>query len=495
MALQKRLKKQWEVKVKRFNALPSHEAVEIRNAFEIHDVDKSGELNSEEVVQCLKEFGLCGMNGEECRNIITICKDATLDEQRVAWADDSQEGLLVSVGLYDFALTVVPRVRRRLQELRSQTLLRQFRTFDVDQSGYISLEQCEQLSKELGVDSSIFKECLQSQDGGEDGDENQDSRSRKDVISFFSFQSALFKAQERENRNGRRKERQIQMGTQLDEKLFQEFRDDLQILHALFERFDVDQSGSLDLEEVEHLLKDFGLFPDDKKERADVMQIVHLCDEDGSGTFDFNEFLGLVRKIRAFALNSHEDLYLSIFERYDRGGRGALNVAELSALLCTLGLVPRTRREQEELAHLILLADEDGSGTLDFSEFSTLCQRIIERMKRLRYEEEISEALKLGFTHEETHELRWIFDRLDTSGNGLIDKSEARSGIQKTRIPVTHEAFDESFRVLDADRSGELDFIEFTHLMRMLRDRQGMFKTSEDDFSHETELRLYSSNS
>jgi Ca2+-binding EF-hand superfamily protein len=353
------------------------------------------------------------------------------------------------------------------------------------------LEQCSCLSKELGVDNRILKDCLAAQEDDND-DEEEGATKNRDLISFLSFESAVSAAQERQNREARHKERAIQNAADLDEDLFQEFRHDLLVLHALFQRFDVDQSGCLDYEEVEHLLKDFGLFPQDKRERAEAMRIVRSCDEDGSGTFDFCEFLGLVRKIRAFALQGHEDSYFCIFERYDRGGRGALNVAELSALLCTLGLVPRTRREQEELAHLILLADEDGSGTLDFGEFSTLCQRIIERMKRLRYEEEIDEALKLGFSHEETHELRWIFDRLDTSGNGLIDKSEAKAGIHMTKLPISREAFEESFRRLDTDRSGELDFMEFTHLMCMLRDREGMFKTAEDPFSYDDiETRRY----
>merc|ERR1719409_981530 len=92
---------------------------------------------------------------------------------------------------------------------------------------------------------------------------------------------------------------------------------------------------------------------------------------------------------------------LYTFERYDRDGSGELSIAELSGLLCTLGLVPHTRREQEELAHLIHVVDSDGSGLIDFGEFQVLCQRIKEKMNRLRYNQEIEETKKMGFSTSE----------------------------------------------------------------------------------------------
>merc|ERR1711988_872173 len=104
---------------------------------------------------------------------------------------------------------------------------------------------------------------------------------------------------------------------------------------------------------------------------------------------------------------------------------GELSIAELSGLLCALGLVPHTRREQEELAQLIHLVDSDGSGFIDFGEFQVLCQRIKENMSRLRYEHELSQVREKGFTDPEIHDIRFAFDRLDTDLSGCIDKSEA----------------------------------------------------------------------
>lgn len=259
------------------------------------------------------------------------------------------------------------------------------------------------------------------------------------------------------------------------EEVFQEFREDLLCLHELFLRFDYDRTGYLDVLEVTFMLKDFGLLPRMEKERNTVFSIMEACDENGNGEFDFGEFLGLVHQIREYAMGRCKDELLYTFERYDRDCSGELSIGELSGLLCGLGLVPHTRREQEELAQLIHLVDTDGSGLIDYKELQVLCQRIKENMIRLRYESEVVKARAMGFEDGEIHDLRFAFDRLDTSFNGRIDKNEAKVCVQMTKIPCTLEAFDESFKQLDLDRSGELEFLEFAELMRLLREREGLF--------------------
>lgn len=479
----RRKEKQLEMKQKRFNALPLKEQDHISDAFEKFDVDASGELDRDEVVQCLKEFGLSGMTGEETRAIIDICSDASSDvadyfSKLCRKSEDSKDQVVqvVSVELHDFALTVIPRVRRKLQEMRSQALLRHFRMFDCEQKGFISMDACMQLCKELGIETSIFDECFQAEENSDEEDEDHEVRPPPTTIYFEVFQSVVFAAREKATRENRQKERVIQQCCSLPEETFQEFREDLLVLYNLFQRFDGDESGCLDSAEVAFMLKDFGLLPTDEKERMMVFDIMDDCDKDGSGEFEFNEFLGLVHQIRDFAMERYEEELHCTFERYDRDKSGELSVAELSILLVTLSLVPRTRREQEGLAHLIHLVDVDGSGKIDFREFQVLCQRIKEHMCRLRYDQERAEAMAKGFSSQETHDLRCIFDRLDTSLNGSIDRQEAKAGVQLTRLPVTVDVFEEAFRVIDTDSSGDLSFVEFTELMRSLKDREGMFQ-------------------
>lgn len=482
-AIEKHLQKIKEAKLKRFNSLPQREREHISDAFEKFDLDESGELDKDEVVQCLKEFGLSGITSEETRAIIDICGDASVaDDQFPVYVSAHVEfpDQVVAVALVDFALTVIPRVRRKLQEMRSEALLRHFRMFDYDQKGYISIDSCHQISKELGVDVCIFDECFQAEeDSDEDGE--QDQIHGPTTISFETFQSVVFAAREKGTRDDRQRERQIQECYDLSEETFQEFREDLRVLQDLFERFDGDKSGCLDIMEVTFMLKDFGLLPQDPKERETVFQIMHECDHDGSGEFEFDEFLGLVHQIRDFAIGRNKDELLYFYERYDRDGSGQLNVAELSVLLTHLGLVPHTRREQEELAHLIHIVDNDGSGFIDFYEFQVLCQRISENMTRLRYESENDQAMELGFTTAEVHDLRFVYDRLDNDCNGRIDKNEAKVCVGLTKIPVNIEAFDESWSILDADHNGGLDWLEFANLMRLLKEREGLFQKEKEE--------------
>ena len=108
-----------------------------------------------------------------------------------------------------------------------------------------------------------------------------------------------------------------------------------------------------------------------------------------------------------------------------------------------------------------------------------MCQGIKEKMSRLRYEQEMEEARKMGFSTQEMHDLKYAFDRLDTSCNGSLCKMEAKHAVSLTKLPVSIEAFEECFRQLDSDRSGELEFLEFAELMRLLREREGIFQMED----------------
>lgn len=479
--IEKKLQKHKEQKKKRFEALPPKERKHIEEAFEKFDLDNSGELDKDEVVQCLKEFGLSGMTGEETRAIIEVCSDASQDDQNPLrmFTDDDQ---VVSVGLHDLALTVIPRVRNKLRQMRSHFLFRTFRMYDNDEKGTISMDDCHRLAEELGIDVSIFDECFQAEEEEEEGEEGEPGQEKvkKTTISFEQFQSVTFSAREKATREARQKERQIQVKCDLDEKLFQEFREDLTVLHDLFQRFDYSKNGSLDMLEVVFMIKDFGLLPKDAKERQYVLDTLETLDADGSGDFNFAEFLHVVHHIRNYSMSQVRDELQMMFEHYDRDYSGELSISELSVLLCTLGLVPHTRREQEELAVLIHLVDADGSGLIDFGEFQVLCQRIKENISRIRYESELEVVKDKGFDDEEIHDIRFAFDKLDTSLNGAIDKNEAKSAVGMTGIHVSIDLFEEAYKQLDVDHSGELNFVEFSELMRLLRDREGLFQKDEE---------------
>merc|ERR1719326_892786 len=288
------------------------------------------------------------MTSEETRAIIDICSDASVDDGPVQVWGPEEPDQVVAVEVADLALTVIPRVRRKLQEMRSQALLRHFQVYDYEQKGFISIETCHQLANELKIDTRIFDECFQAEEkSSDDEEEGKDQhRAPPTTIWFETFQSVVNGAREKATREDRQRERQIQTACALPEETFQEFREDLLVLHELFERFDSDGTETLDVMEVTFMLKDFGLLPDDQTERKNVFSILEQSDEDGSGEYEFHEFLGLVHQIRDYAMSRHKEELLAVFERYDRDGSGELSIAELSGLLMQIDLVPYTRREQ-----------------------------------------------------------------------------------------------------------------------------------------------------
>merc|ERR1712217_458636 len=104
----------------------------------------------------------------------------------------------------------------------------------------------------------------------------------------------------------------------------------------------------------------------------------------------------------------------------------------------------------------------------DFEEFQILAERIEERMRSMRYEQELEHALCLGFTEVQLTDVRYVFDALDTDGSGQLALNEVRAALAMLKKQVPHDACENAFRSLDVDDSGELDFTEFLDFMQIL---------------------------
>ena len=63
-----------------------------------------------------------------------------------------------------------------------------------------------------------------------------------------------------------------------------------QQLHAVFQAFDSDQSGHIDIDELEGAMKRLGM-PAMPREKLQAM--IHTVDTDGNGVIDFNEFVAI----------------------------------------------------------------------------------------------------------------------------------------------------------------------------------------------------------
>jgi len=192
--------------------------------------------------------------------------------------------------------------------------------------------------------------------------------------------------------------------------------------------------------------------------------------------YSFKEFLFLVSEIRQHRMSRIGDDQLITFAFYDKDHSGSLDIGEVSVILSDVGIAPRNRIEQEELGMMIHAADEDGSGTIDFDEFQHLCQRIDEKLKQMRYEEEVEEAMASGFSENDFRNFRWVYDTLDVDGNEQLSIQEVYKCLcLMSDKKISFDKFEDLFSQLDDDGSGELDFLEFISLMRMIREGEGLF--------------------
>eukprot|EP00435_Cladocopium_sp_Y103_P016417 s2720_g4.t1 len=114
--------------------------------------------------------------------------------------------------------------------------------------------------------------------------------------------------------------------------------------------------------------------------------------------------------------------------------------------------------------------DSNGSGTLSVEDLLLLVQRILERIGELNRAELLQKAEALGFSTKQAHDLWHTFEALDSSEDGLIDVAEVAEAVSLMKWQISAGKLHKHVTELDADGNGQLDFIEFLHLMRRMLD-------------------------
>eukprot|EP00427_Karlodinium_veneficum_P003675 CAMPEP_0169158116 /NCGR_PEP_ID=MMETSP1015-20121227/55004_1 /TAXON_ID=342587 /ORGANISM="Karlodinium micrum, Strain CCMP2283" /LENGTH=83 /DNA_ID=CAMNT_0009229213 /DNA_START=111 /DNA_END=358 /DNA_ORIENTATION=+ len=82
-------------------------------------------------------------------------------------------------------------------------------------------------------------------------------------------------------------------------------------------------------------------------------------------------------------------------------------MAEISSMLESLELTPKTREEQDTIKELFLELDRDGTGRIDRKGFHLIYLRMDEQLKRLTYIGKKSLAMQHGVPEED------VFDIID----------------------------------------------------------------------------------
>jgi Ca2+-binding EF-hand superfamily protein len=149
----------------------------------------------------------------------------------------------------------------------------------------------------------------------------------------------------------------------------------------LFDRFDADKNGHLDLVELGQLCAALGSPLSD----AELRRVLECIDTDHNGTIEFEEFFvwfeadavrseqasSLGRRLRGFGLfqqvDDSEDRARArrAFERFDLDGNHVIDRVEFGALTEAMGV----KMTVAEIIQSIASIDLDGNGTIDFDEF------------------------------------------------------------------------------------------------------------------------------
>merc|ERR1719217_1320933 len=102
-----------------------------------------------------------------------------------------------------------------------------------------------------------------------------------------------------------------------------------------------------------------------------------------------------------------------------------------------LGLSPRTRAEQREIAALLEASDENGSGELDFDEFASMIQHVHEQLNALLHKEVLQVAKGLSMSMAQIQEYRAAFEILDTKETGQIDLGSIQQMVDSLHISIS----------------------------------------------------------
>jgi Ca2+-binding EF-hand superfamily protein len=178
--------------------------------------------------------------------------------------------------------------------------------------------------------------------------------------------------------------------------------------------------------------------------------------------------------VRAGFTEEQVEEYRTSFQAYDRSGDGEMSVNEIMPLLKDLGRAPQTPKQRDRLAQMLDEIDEDKTGEISFDEFLQLMRKFCDEqdVEKLAKEERLKQKAK--FKDDEVEQWRAIFIKFDSGGEqemGLPDVKTVLGAVGvNTNVREPAEDLKKKFYAADQDGSETLDFPEFLLLMRALLD-------------------------
>jgi len=128
-----------------------------------------------------------------------------------------------------------------------------------------------------------------------------------------------------------------------------------------FDMFDKDGSGTISVNEIVKIMKNFG-YPIKKSE---AQKMISDIDDNSDGEIDFEEFVTLMEKQTNTVEETEEELVLRAFKSFDKDHDGKITNYEFKYLLTQMG----NKFSDEELNQLFTECNLDINGVLDYQDF------------------------------------------------------------------------------------------------------------------------------
>merc|ERR1712150_408149 len=96
---------------------------------------------------------------------------------------------------------------------------------------------------------------------------------------------------------------------------------------------------------------------------------------------------------------------------------------------------------------MISEVDDDGSGEIDFEEFTQMMQK---KLKSSQNDEQIEEA----------------FHIFDLDGDGFLDAKEINNIMENLGLNLNDQQIDDMIKEADEDKDGKISYAEFSKMMK-----------------------------
>ena len=131
-------------------------------------------------------------------------------------------------------------------------------------------------------------------------------------------------------------------------------------MREIFNMFDQDKDGEIDMDELRRIFRQMGQDPS----TDELIDVLVEVDGDGNGIIEYEEFRIMIERM----VEDQEDLVIEAFKVFDKDQDGKIQIGEFGVVMKQLG----ENITDEEVARIYQEADADGSGEIDFEEFNEI---------------------------------------------------------------------------------------------------------------------------